>query len=99
MPVLINGAPQLALFPIDGEEDLIEMPLVTGLYPPSAQLVRVVLAKCATPLADRLICEDDPARCQQLFHVAIAEGESILEPHRVTDNLRSEAVALIRGRG
>jgi hypothetical protein len=29
VPVLINGAPQLVLFPIDGEEDLSEMPLVT----------------------------------------------------------------------
>ncbi len=98
-PVLINGPPPIVLFRIDGEEDLIEMPLVTGLCPPPAQLVRVVLAKCAAPLADRLIREDDPARCQQFFPVAIAEGESLLEPHGVTDNLRGEAVALVRGRG
>jgi hypothetical protein len=74
VPVLINGPPQLVLFSIDGEEDLIEMPLVTGLCPRSAQLVRVVLAKCVAPLPDRLIREDDGARCQQFFRVAIAGG-------------------------
>ena len=69
------------------------MPLITGLCPPPAQLVRVVLAKCAAPLPDRLIREDDPARCQQFFYVAIAEGESIIEPHGLTDNLGREGVA------
>jgi hypothetical protein len=99
VPVLINSPPQIVLFPVDGEEDLIEMPRITGLCPPPAQLVRVVLAKCAAPLPDRLIREDDPARCQQFFYVAIAEGESILEPHGLTDNLGREAVALVRRRG
>ena len=99
MPVLINGAPQIVLFPIDGEEDLIEMPFVTGLCPPSAQLVGRVLAKFLAPLPDRFIGEDDPTLGHQFFDIAIAEGESILEPHSVTDNLGGEAVALVRGRG
>jgi hypothetical protein len=99
VPVLISGAPQRVLFPIDGEQDRIELPLVSGLCPSSAQLVGVVLATCAAPLADGRICEDDPARCQQLFHVAIPEGDSIPEPDRVTDTLCWEAVALIPGRG
>src|SRR6266511_2995886 len=53
VPVLINGPPPIVLFRIDREEDLIEMPLVTGLCPPSAQLVSILLAKCAATLADR----------------------------------------------
>jgi hypothetical protein len=60
VPVLINGAPHIVLLPSDGEEDLIEMPLVTSLCPLSVQQLGVVLAKCARPLPDRLIREDDP---------------------------------------
>jgi hypothetical protein len=73
VPVLIHGPPQIVVFTIDGEDDFIEMPLVTSLCSPSAQLIRVVLAKSAAPLPDRFIREHESARCQQFFHVAIAE--------------------------
>jgi hypothetical protein len=97
LPVLIHGPPKIVLCTIDGEDDFIEMPLVTGLCSPSAQLIGVRLAKSAAPLPDRFIGEYDPARCQQFFQVAIAEGEAILEPNRVTNNLGRETIPLVCG--
>lgn len=97
VPVLIHGPPQIVLVSSDGEDDFIEMPLVTGLCSPSAQLIGVRLAKSAAPLPDCFIREYDRARCQQFFHVAIAEGEAIIEPNRVTDNLGRETIPLVGG--
>jgi hypothetical protein len=46
-------------------------------------------------LTGRLIGDDDPAREQQFFDIAVAEAEPEIEPYRVADDLYREAVILI----
>jgi hypothetical protein len=53
------------------------------------------LAEPAAPAADGLIADGDPALRQQLLHVAVAEQEAVVEPHRVADDLAREAIPLV----
>jgi hypothetical protein len=86
--VLINRPPQVVLLAIDRDEDLIEVPLVAEAWPPAAQLLGVGLPELAAPLADALLGHRHPALGQELFDVAVAEGEAEVEPDGVADDLR-----------
>jgi hypothetical protein len=93
--MLVNCTPEIVLLALDGEEHLIQMPLIAGLATLPAQLVRILLAKCSAPLADRLVGKPDPAGGHELFHITIAEGESIVQPDRVRDDLGRKSIALV----
>ncbi len=47
IPLLIKGAPEILVFPVDGEKDLLEMPLVAGLRRPPRH--PCVLIYCGSP--------------------------------------------------
>src|SRR5262249_20455214 len=78
--VLIHGAPQVMPLPVDRQKDLVQMPLVPWLGASTLQLIRIVLPKLPTPLADGFMGDIDPAFEQQFLHVAIAQGEAVVEP-------------------
>jgi hypothetical protein len=86
-------------FTVDFQEHLIKMPFVANLWSTASQLVSRVLAEFLTPVTDCLIGEYNPTLGQQLFDIAITEGEALVEPHRVTDDLGRKAVTLVRGQG
>jgi hypothetical protein len=94
-PVLIHGPPEIMALPIDREEHFIQVPLVTRLRASASELIGIRLAEFPTPLTGRLIGDDDPAREQQFFDIAVAEAEPEIEPYRVADDLYREAVILI----
>src|SRR5258708_40282665 len=45
------------------------------------------------PSPDRLVADLQPALRQQIFNIAVAQGEAQVEPNRVPDHIRWEAVA------
>ena len=94
-PVLIHGPPEIMALPIDREEDFIQVPLIGWLRASASELIGIGLAAFPTPLADRLIGDDDPAREQQFFDITVAEAKPEIEPHGVADDLGREAVVLI----
>jgi hypothetical protein len=49
MAVLIHRAPEIVALAMDGAKDLIEMPSVTGLRTPMAELIGILVAEFATP--------------------------------------------------
>jgi len=53
--MLINRAPKIVVFPIDGEEHLVEMPLVAGARAPPTQLVGVNRWRTNALLIGRLL--------------------------------------------
>jgi hypothetical protein len=67
--VLIDGSPQIRPFPIDGEKDLIQVPLVPTRRTAAAEFVRVRLPKLQTPLTHGFIGHDDPTLCQKFFDI------------------------------
>src|SRR6516165_3062058 len=78
--VLVDSTPQVMTFAIDCEKHLIEMPFVPWLGASTLQPIRIILPKLQTPLADGFMGDVDAALKQELLHVAIAQGEAIVEP-------------------
>jgi hypothetical protein len=75
-PVLVHGSPQVVLDAIDPNEHFIQVPFVARAWPTTAQRIRVGLAELPGPPRDRLVRDDHAALGQQLFNIAVAEGEA-----------------------
>jgi len=93
--ILIDGPPEVVPCPIDGEEDFIEMPLVTGSGTPAPEVIGILLPKLAAPLADGFVGHHNPTCKEQLFDVAVTQAEAEVQPDTMADNLRREAVVLV----
>src|SRR5690242_1129672 len=80
---------------VNGQKYFIQVPLVTRSRAPVTELIGVVLPKLPTPLADSFMGHRDAAFEQEFFHIAVAQGEAIVEPDPVTDDFTGKAVVLI----
>jgi hypothetical protein len=80
----------------DGEEDLIEVPLVAGPGAPPAKLIGIGLAKLPTPIAHGLVGQQDATFRHQLFDIPVAQAKAKIQPHAAADDLCWEAMALIQ---
>jgi hypothetical protein len=76
-------------------EDFIQVPLVIRSGPPMPEFIRVGLTELAAPLPDGFIGYDNPTGAQELFHIAVAETEAVIQPDAVADDFGREAVVLI----
>ena len=76
-------------------EYAIQMPFVPWLGASTLQPIRIILPKLQTPLADGFMGDVDAALKQELLHVAIAQGEAIVEPDAMTVDLTGEAVVFV----
>ena len=97
--MLIHSAPEIVLPTGDLENDLIHVLLVAGPGQPSADNVGELLAELQTPLPDRLVANLDATEGQHLLDHAKAEWKPEVQPHRVDDQVRREAVAGVGGLG
>ena len=70
--VLIDGPPQIVTLLVEGEKDLIQVPLVARPGAPPTQCIGIGLAKLATPLANGLVGNGNPPLGQQFLDVAVA---------------------------
>jgi hypothetical protein len=76
------------------------MPFISGPRPPVPQLIGIVLSELEAPLAHGFIGDIDTACEQHLLHISVAQGEAIVEPDAVADDLAGEAVIFVaRGVG
>src|SRR5438093_1163430 len=75
IPVLIDRPPEIMSLALDGEKDLIEMPLVTRPRPSTPELSGILLTKLTTPLANGFIGHNDAAFKEQFFNIAEAQAE------------------------
>jgi len=83
---------------MDGEKHLIQIPLVPGLRVAGVQCIGIPLTKLQTPLANRFVGQFDASLGHDLFDVAVAQREAIVQPDTMTNNLRREAMTLVEGR-
>ena len=95
--VLIHRPPQVMAFTIDGEEHLIQMPLVARPGRRRRSSLAYAWPNFRHHLADGFVGDDDPTGEQQLFDISIAEAEAEIEPDAVADDLGREAMVLIVG--
>jgi hypothetical protein len=77
----------------DGDDDLIQVPLVAALGGTPTNAVGELAAKFQTPLPDRLIGHRDAASRQYLFDHAKAEWKPKVQPDRVADDLSRVSIA------
>ena len=93
--VLVHGPPQIVPLTIDCQEDLVQMPFVARLQTTATQAIGILLPKLPTPLTDGFMGHRDAALGQQFFHITVAQGEAIIEPDAMADDLAGEAVVLV----
>jgi hypothetical protein len=93
--VLVDSAPQIMPLAINGQKHFSRVPLVPWLGASMLQLIRIVLPKFQTPLADGLMSHLDPTGQQHLFYVAVTQREAIIEPDPMTDDFARKAVVLV----
>jgi hypothetical protein len=73
------------------------MPFVGGGWPISADLRGNLRAEAAAPDADRLVADDDATLGEQIFNIAQAEGETMIEPDGVRDDASRKTMAFQEG--
>ena len=95
VPILIYGTPEITAFAFDGEEHFIHMPFVAGPRPAATELIGIQLAKLAAPLPNRFIGHAHAAFEQYFLHIAEAEAEAEVQPHRMANDFAREPVILI----
>ena len=96
MAVLVDAAPQVGACAIDGRIDLIEVPPVARSGTPAAQLVGVGLPALAAPLADGLIRDDHSTFEEELFDIALAQAEAVVQPDTMADDLGRKLMVFIQ---
>ena len=97
VPILIHRSPEVAELAADLDADLIHMQDVVQLVLPATQVPSKGGTEFATPQSDRLAGDCDATPGEKVFDISEAKGEPMMEPHRVTDDLRREAVTSIQG--
>ena len=96
--VLVYCAPQILLATLDRDEHLVEMPSVSHPTAPAPQLPGVDRTEPLAPLPNRLVGDRYASLREEIFSIAEAEAESIVEPDRVADDVRWESISVIAGR-
>src|SRR5262245_11934685 len=82
-------------FAMDRKKHLIQMPFVPRLWATAPQPIGVLLSKFPTPLTDGFMGHGDAAFQQELFHVAVAESEAIVEPDPMADDFSGKPVVFV----
>ena len=90
--VLVHCAPQILLATLDRDEHLVEMPGVSQPTAPAPQLPGVDRPEPLAPLPNRLVGDRYASLREEIFSIAEAEAESIVEPDRVADDVRWESI-------
>jgi hypothetical protein len=85
--VLVDRAPPVMGGAVDLHEHLVEVPFVAGAGSPPTSLGSVVRPEFRTPGPDRLVADHHTAGKHRLLNVAQAQRETVIQPHRVPDDL------------
>ena len=96
--ILVYCAPQILLATLDRDEHLVEMPGVSHPTAPAPQLPSVDRTEPLAPLPNRLVGDRHASLREEIFSIAEAEAESIVEPGRVADDVGWESISVIAGR-
>ena len=96
--VLVHGAPQILPPALNCDEEFVQIPGVAQPAPASPQGPRILRSERSTPAPNRLVGDRDTSLSQQIFRVAEAETEPVVQPDGVTDNFGRKSISVIPGR-
>ena len=94
--MLIDSSPQAELLTFNFDDNLIEMPLITRLWPLLTNLIGVALRRFETSPFDRFVGDRDTSIEHHFLDVTKAQREGVIQTHTVADDLGGEAVAMVR---
>ncbi len=95
LALAIYGSPQIHPFAVDRGKHFVQVPAPIRSGTQSSQLPRVAQSKFQHSTPDCFIRNIDPAFSKQIFHFAKAERKSKIQPDRIFDNFRREAMTTI----
>ncbi len=84
---------------MDGEEHLVQVPLIARTRTPAAELIRIGLPERQAPPTNRFVGHHNPTDEEQLFDIPIAQAEAIIEPDPVADHLGGKTMVFVGLRG
>src|SRR6266404_2758179 len=96
LTLAIDGTPQIHALAIDRYDHFIEVPLTIRFGPRVSQISRDRRTKLQDPAADGLVADAQASRSEKVLNVAVAQGEPQIQPNRVADKVRREAVMDVR---
>ena len=93
---MIHSPPQVASFAVDAQENLVDMPLLSGLRSMPLEPSRVLAPELQTPAPDGLIAQSDTPLEHQLFDIPERKAGAVVKLDAVADDLVREAVAFVQ---
>ena len=95
MAVLIDSAVQILRFPVDLDEDLIDVPLVPRLWTVPANAPGIGMAELETPIPDRFIADKDATLGQDGFHIAVTQRKAKIEPDTMPNDFNRKTMTFV----
>jgi hypothetical protein len=96
---MIDGTPQVHVLAGDPHDHFVEVPSLARAWAPPPQVSRNHGPEFQHPTPHRLVRDVKPMFRQQILNVAVAQGETEIQPNRVLDERRREAMSAIREMG
>jgi hypothetical protein len=94
--VMIHRLPEVMALPVDGQQDLIEVTVVTWSGTPPTSLMDIHLPELPAPKAHGLKGWDNSTLQPQPFDIPNAQTKAKVEPHPVADDSGGKTMAIIR---
>jgi len=95
--VLVDGPPQILQATVDVHEQFVQVPRVAQGSLPLPQDTSVRRTELLTPLPNRLVGHSDAPLSEEIFGIAEAQTETVVQPDGMTDDFRRESVATVAG--
>src|SRR3954452_20181359 len=87
LALTIDGSPQPQAFAPDHDSHFVEMPPGAWLGTKPTEVARESWPELENPAPNCLVGHIEAALGQELFHVAVAQGEPEIQPNRASDDL------------
>src|SRR6266404_3268844 len=98
LALVVDSTPQIHPLAGDPHHHLVEMPAVARPRATLAQPSCDRGTEFQHPAPDRLVGDVKPSFSQQFLDIAVAQGEAVIEPDRVLDDLGPEAMTAVAER-
>jgi hypothetical protein len=95
--VLINGPPQILLFPLNRDEHFVEIPGISQATLSFLQFSSIRGSKLLTPLANGFIGDGEATLGEEFFNFTKAEAEPMIQPDGVADNVGGKTMTVVAG--
>ena len=93
--ILIDGAPEIVPPSLDGDEDLVQVPDVAQPALSTREPASVCRTEREAPQPDRFVGHREAALGQEIFDIAKAHTEAVIQPDGVADDLGGKAVSAV----